>query len=103
MLKVSPLIKLYKIVFDEFVVNYYMMGRTVKHAQPDMSDTLELLRKMMHEDDALVFKPGRTVPYEVPDAVSYGLHLFQTGKATDLGGDLTAPEPVRDMEDFDIE
>ncbi|KZV86385.1 hypothetical protein EXIGLDRAFT_622052, partial [Exidia glandulosa HHB12029] len=45
MIKVSPLIKLYKVVFNNFVVNYYMLGRTVKHAKADMTDTIDLLRK----------------------------------------------------------
>ncbi|KZV90675.1 hypothetical protein EXIGLDRAFT_770570, partial [Exidia glandulosa HHB12029] len=70
------------------------------HAKADMTDTIDLLRKKIRADAALVFMAGRTVSYQVLDAVAVGQHLFQTGKAVDMDGVDDEEREVIDIDDF---
>ncbi|EJD49190.1 hypothetical protein AURDEDRAFT_161680 [Auricularia subglabra TFB-10046 SS5] len=84
MLKLSTLISLFKVVFDNFVMHYRVMTHNVHHAEPDMAETLRRLRNEISEDDALVFTAGRTSPFVYADALADGHAGFMEGSVGKL-------------------
>ncbi|EJD48117.1 hypothetical protein AURDEDRAFT_61212 [Auricularia subglabra TFB-10046 SS5] len=70
-IKVSPLVKLYKTVFNNFMFNYHLLGRTVRHAPPNMAETLERLGRRVRRDAAMAFTPGRTSKFQAKDATAW--------------------------------
>ena len=71
MSQMSSLIRLHKIVFDSFVVQYHLHG-TKKHARPNMHETLEKVSEVLREDGVLLFCADRRAGAEVKDALAAG-------------------------------
>ncbi|EJD32818.1 hypothetical protein AURDEDRAFT_77436 [Auricularia subglabra TFB-10046 SS5] len=102
-IKVSTLIKLYKVAFQNFVLSYHLVGRTTKHGAPDMTETLDRLRRVMRADGILDHQPGRSSKYEVPDAMAVGQHMFMTGRAGGLEEEHETETIHIDFDDFELE
>ncbi|KZV83790.1 hypothetical protein EXIGLDRAFT_305487 [Exidia glandulosa HHB12029] len=102
MMNMSTLISLFKYVFDNFIVNYHITSHTTRHQGPDMKETIDELRKVIHADRAMTFTPGRTSPYEVDDVMTLGQASFMSGSAAELAAqDVEAEHMPTTIEDYD--
>jgi len=102
MSKMSSLIRMHKIVFDSFVVQYHLHG-TKKHARPNMHETLEKVSEVMKDDGVLHYCADRRAGVEVKDALAAGQLRSHKGelKPATAADETPLKFITLELEDFD--
>ena len=109
-LKQSPLIEVFRRVHTMMRDNFHLLHRTVRHAPPNLQNTLRQLRDMLEKDAAHEIHVGRTA-YKLEDHFREGMRLLQTAKTmvmTALGqegllGDESDENAMVELEMEDLE
>lgn len=60
---------------------FHLDHRTTRHSAPDLAVTFKILQTYMEKNATNEYKPGRTTPYNIPDAAANGMHLMSTEAA----------------------
>ncbi|RPD52131.1 hypothetical protein L227DRAFT_515315 [Lentinus tigrinus ALCF2SS1-6] len=77
-IKQSPLIELFRKVHTLFQDNFHLLHRSVRHAPPDLTNTIKILLEALQVHDVHVLKPGRAVDVQLEDHLRDGMHIMQT-------------------------
>jgi len=59
---------------------FHLQHRTIRHAQPDMSKTIQKLAARIQQKDAHIKKDGRGALRSIPDQIAVGIVLIQEQK-----------------------
>ncbi|KAI0072064.1 hypothetical protein K474DRAFT_1678964 [Panus rudis PR-1116 ss-1] len=76
-LKQSPLIELFRHVHRLMQDNFHLIHRTVRHAPPDIGNTIKVLCKLLQESKGYTFVKDRK-SVRIPDHLHEGMLLLQT-------------------------
>ncbi|KAG1850876.1 hypothetical protein F4604DRAFT_1592689, partial [Suillus subluteus] len=81
-IKQSPLIEVYRNCHVTIENAFHLTHRTIRHAQPDMTKTIQRLASRIKEKHSHMFKPGRSALRSIPDQVAVGMSLMQERKVS---------------------
>lgn len=83
--------------------NFHLLHRTVRHAPPNITNTIRALCMMLREHKAHEVQDGRK-SYDLPDHVHDGILKFQTSTTVTNERESNDPEVSRiDDEELDID
>src|ERR1700723_3874739 len=85
-LKQSPLIETFRHVHLIVQDNFHLLHRTVRHAPPDIRNTLKVLCEMLEQHQAYEFVHDRTA-CDLTNHLTDGMHVLQTEKTNTLNTD----------------
>ncbi|KAG1815388.1 hypothetical protein EV424DRAFT_1325399, partial [Suillus variegatus] len=96
----SPLIELYRECHIMIENGFHLKNRTMKHAPPDMTKTLQKLRDEIQSHSPHKFVAGRRADYQMEDEIVEGMTMLMWDKEAlmDCDGevDVMGPEDVID-------
>lgn len=77
-IKESTLIQLYrdckKVVEDQFLIT----PKTMRHGEPDFTETYRVMSRKAIRDSFLIKKPGRSSAHPIPDVLAIGMAKYQS-------------------------
>ena len=84
MISQSPLIEVHKNIRIQFETMFCLEHKTTRHSPPKMEKTFAKLKGYIDQNNGFTYTTGRKSHYTIPDVISRGLEMVQTGRA---GGD----------------
>ncbi|RDB20638.1 hypothetical protein Hypma_012103 [Hypsizygus marmoreus] len=109
----SSLIEVYKNTRLQLEKMFCLDHKTTRHSPPKMKLMFALLAKYMQENEANVYKIGRTTKYTIPDVMGDGMHVMmsktaESASALDInepidGGDWGLPDEPEIADDGDLD
>ncbi|KAG2126360.1 uncharacterized protein EDB93DRAFT_1097117 [Suillus bovinus] len=81
-IKQSPLIEVYRNCHVTVENTFHLTHCTIRHAQPDMTKTIQRLASRVKEKHSHMFKPGQSAMCSIPDQVAAGMTLMQERKVS---------------------
>ncbi|KAG1894465.1 uncharacterized protein F5891DRAFT_1130925 [Suillus fuscotomentosus] len=79
-IKESPLIKVYHNCHVVIENRFHLQHQTIRHAQPEMMNTIRKLSTKIKENYAHIKKEGRKALWSIPDQINEGMVLMQEQK-----------------------
>lgn len=76
-LKQSPLIEVFRRIHRTMQDNFHLLHRSIRHAPPDLTNTINALCDLLQENKAHIMDESRS-SYNLVDHVSMGLYKLQT-------------------------
>ncbi|KAH9010897.1 hypothetical protein EDB85DRAFT_1879143, partial [Lactarius pseudohatsudake] len=96
--KQSPLIEVFRSCHVIVEKAFELTHRTLKHAPPDMTATIERLRTHMQLSGLCEFRRGRAVEREITDNITRGLEVVHAKRVV-----LPVEEEAHEIEAADLE
>ncbi|KAH9167844.1 hypothetical protein EDB89DRAFT_1890233 [Lactarius sanguifluus] len=96
--KQSPLIEVFRSCHVIVEKAFQLTHRTLKHAPPDMTATIERLRTHMQTSGLCEFRRGRAVEREITDNIARGLEVVHAKRVV-----LPVEEEAHEIEAADLE
>ncbi|KAG2028921.1 hypothetical protein BDR03DRAFT_882337 [Suillus americanus] len=79
-IKESPLIEVYRNCHVVIENGFHLQHQTIRHAQPEMMNTIRKLSTRIKENYAHIKKEGRKALWSIPDQINEGMVLMQEQK-----------------------
>ncbi|KAG1896135.1 uncharacterized protein F5891DRAFT_959147, partial [Suillus fuscotomentosus] len=79
-IKESPLIEVYRNCHVVIKNRFHLQHQTIRHAQPEMMNTIRKLSTKIKENYAHIKKEGRKALWSIPDQINEGMVLMQEQK-----------------------
>ncbi|KAI0691137.1 hypothetical protein BC835DRAFT_1417357 [Cytidiella melzeri] len=97
-LKQSPLIEVFRRIHQTMQDNFHLLHRSVRHAPPDLTNTIQALCDLLRKNKAHKFDDSRK-SYDLKHHMNDGLYLLQSTVTNKLSTEETAGE----IEDIDVD
>ncbi|KAI0702312.1 hypothetical protein BC835DRAFT_1411137 [Cytidiella melzeri] len=97
-LKQSPLIEIFRRIHQTMQDNFHLLHRSVRHAPPDLTNTIQALCDLLRKNKAHEFDDSRK-SYDLKHHMNDGLYLLQSTVTNKLSTEETAGE----IEDIDVD
>ncbi|KAI0683240.1 hypothetical protein BC835DRAFT_1409447 [Cytidiella melzeri] len=97
-LKQSPLIEVFRRIHQTMQDNFHLLHRSVRHAPPDLTNTIQALCDLLRKNKAHEFDDSRK-SYDLKHHMNDGLYLLQSTVTNKLSTEETAGE----IEDIDVD